>query len=61
MVDTDMGLSAREAPEFKALLQQMGAKGQAPEESARLILQQIDGATRETNNFVSHEGKTIPW
>jgi hypothetical protein len=62
MVDTD---AAREIavrlPEFKAVLDKMGLKPAAVEDGSRLVLDQIDKATRETSGFVNEKGETVPW
>jgi hypothetical protein len=62
LVDTD---GSREAiapfPEFQELLTQMGHKAAPVEDGTRLILEQIDKATRETSGFISEKGETLPW
>jgi hypothetical protein len=42
------------------VLEKLGAHMQTPEESSRLVLQQIGAATRETG-FINQDGKPIPW
>jgi hypothetical protein len=61
MVRTDMSTAATASPEAQAVLKQMGAQFMEPEEAARLIMQQIDTATRETNSFMNLTGEVIPW
>jgi hypothetical protein len=61
MVDTDLTQVVMADPAVQGFLKTVGAHAQQPEESARMLLQQIDMATRETNSFVGHDGKVIPW
>jgi hypothetical protein len=59
-VDTDMGRDVNLTPAALAVLEKLGAHMQTPEESSRLVLQQIGAATRETG-FINQDGKPIPW
>jgi hypothetical protein len=61
MVETDMSRTAAADPKVQELLKQMGAHAQKVEDASKLVLQQIDAATRETSSLMSHEGKVIPW
>jgi hypothetical protein len=59
-VDTDMGGNADMTPAALAVLKKLGAQTKTSEESSRLMLQQIDAATRETG-FTNQDGKPVPW
>jgi hypothetical protein len=61
MVETDLTQAVMSDPAVQGFLKTIGAHAQKPEESTRRLLQQIDAATRETNDFIGHDGKVIPW
>jgi NAD(P)-dependent dehydrogenase (short-subunit alcohol dehydrogenase family) len=61
MVDTDMTQAAMTDQSMIELLRKMNLKPRAPEESARLVLQQIEKVTRATTGFISEEGAVLPW
>jgi hypothetical protein len=60
MVITEMSRSARESPVMQGLMKQIGAVIRTPEESALLVLEQIDAGTRETG-FINLEGQQMLW
>jgi hypothetical protein len=47
--------------EFLEVLKSMGFKRASVEDGTRLVLQQIDEATRETHAFISEKGESLPW
>jgi hypothetical protein len=61
MVETDMSRAAIQVPEIQQMLNNMNVKVAQPEHAARLVLQQIDAATRETTDFIDENGNKLPW
>jgi hypothetical protein len=56
-VDTDLTAELMEDP---ALLETMNITPMTPEVSTRLVLAQIDSATREAG-FINESGQVLPW
>jgi NAD(P)-dependent dehydrogenase (short-subunit alcohol dehydrogenase family) len=60
LVDTGLISTANAYPELAEMVKSLNLVPLAPEDSARMVLQQIDAATRETG-FINEEGQGLPW